>query len=53
MTAAFGNRARFERRRGAREGLELFPEALECGLIETGADFRDVDEARAVIQANV
>jgi hypothetical protein len=32
---------------------ELLREALESRLIEAGADFRHIDEARAIVQADM
>src|SRR5712691_2987374 len=53
MALALRDRAGVEGRRGPRERLELFPEALEPRLIEAGAHLGDVDEARAVVDADV
>ena len=53
MTLALRDRAGVEGRRGPRKRLELFPEALESRLIEAGAHLGDVDEARAVVDADV
>src|SRR5262249_57755600 len=50
---AGGDRARLERRRRPLQWLELLPEAFEAGLIEAGADLRDVDEPTLVIEADV
>jgi hypothetical protein len=51
--AAPGRRPRVERRGCPPERSELPPEPLDLRGVEAGADFRDVDEPRAVVEAEV
>jgi hypothetical protein len=53
MSSALRDGPAVEGRRSARERLEVFPQALEPGVVEAGADLGDVDEAHGVGHAPV